>query len=215
MVDGRLTSAAVITDLDGTYVAGNTLKIYLRAGVAELLRRLRPDKALAVCLLVVARKLRFISHNTMKYSSIRLIGTGELLLGKVAAEIRRAINPQVEAVVKKHIESGCKVLMATAAPKFYVRLIWGHDLIASPDRGPDSKGIRKRDAVKKWLDAHEATPALFLTDHSDDLPLAQLVASLGGEIVLVNPSPATVKAFDDADIPAVDLTKFCSRGKNS
>jgi hypothetical protein len=205
MVDG--CKKIVVVDLDGTLVDGNTLAIYLSVGFRYLAKQGRVDKALAVAALVVARKLRLISHHTMKYSAISLIGRDGEMLKQVAKTATSKFNAEVLRMIAKYRSDGCEAWLATAAPAFYARLLWDGVLIASPDGGPDCAGTIKRDAVYAWARKNNAEICTFLTDHSDDLPLAKAVADDGGRVVLVNPSPLTLSIFEAA-IPAEALSKL-------
>ena len=79
MVDRQLgdtldTPGAIVVDFDGTVIAGNSLRWILRLGLKHLLRRLRLPSAIIVATLMLMRKLRLVSHETMKYGSLRVIG---------------------------------------------------------------------------------------------------------------------------------------------
>lgn len=197
MVIRRLNShPATIVDLDGTYVKGNTLKMYLSIGFRDLLRRWQLIKAVKVVALVAARKAKLISHEKMKYASLGLIGRNEHIRHKMEIKVALHKNHDVETFILERMAAGDLILMATAAPGFYVKWLWQGALVASSDNGPDCKGEAKLKAVSNWLAAKNATPSYLLTDHHDDLPLG----SVADNVILVNPSDATVKAFDKAEI---------------
>jgi len=208
MVDGCLNKlSATIVDLDGTYINGNTLKMYLTIGVKDLLRHGRLDKATAIVVLVAVRKLRLIDHESMKYRAIRLIAPTTRVIKQMCDCVKKHINDNVATFLDRRCQAGDIILMATAAPEFYVKWFWDGNLIASPSDGPDCKGDIKRDAVSNWLAAKNAKPANFLTDHHDDLPLAQISET----VILVNPSEKTIEAFKSTcpEAKCRVLTKPC------
>lgn len=193
MVDGRMIKPSVtVVDLDGTLVRGNTLEMYLRTGVAELIRNGRIDKALAVVALVSARKARIISHEAMKYRAFTLLPRTEKIRLKMAETVNDSLNPHVVSFLDQRRAAGDTILLATAAPEFYVRWFWDGNLVASPEHGPDCKGTAKRDAVNSWLSDHGGKIAYFLTDHRDDLPLAKIA----GNTILIDPDKKTLGTFD-------------------
>lgn len=194
---------AVVTDLDGTLIEGNSLKWMLRLGLEEMTRRLRLPSVLAVLSLGALAMMHAVSHETMKYGALRLIGDDSRVADRLRklGESRR--SPRVAAILEEARKRGDRILLASAASESYIDSLWSGERLASPFGGPDLRGERKRAAVEKWLNDNNLRLEAFLTDHHDDLPTARLAASLGAEIYLVNPSEKTRLLFDCNDIPAI------------
>ncbi len=68
-------------------------------------------------------------------------------------------------------------------------------MLVSPPNGPDLRGEVKAEAVKKYLEKNNLSLRYFLTDHSDDLPLARFTRKVGGKVLLVYPKEKSRKAF--------------------
>lgn len=202
MTDSKVT----VVDLDGTYLTCNSLRLYLKVALKYSLRNLRIDRLSEIFLLYLLRKLRLISHETMKYKSIRLGGKSPRMLHEFSVEAHNAVNKKVKTFLDERQKRGESVLLATAAAESYVPLIWDGEYIASPMGGPDCRGIRKRDAVIRWASGRRLSISFFLTDHHEDLPLAEYVIDNGGKVILVNPSSETLEAFP-AGTP-VGVAKF-------
>lgn len=191
---------AVITDLDGTLINGNSLKWILKAGLKRLIRQGRIPSFLAVLMLGGLAWTRLISHETMKYGALRLFGDDEKLMKimhRMGVEHR---NNEVQKILAEAVKQGDRILLASAASESYIRQLWDGEFIASPFGGPDLKGNRKLEAVRTWLHDNNLQLNAFLTDHSDDLPLAEYAQSLGATIYLVNPTPKSKQIFDNANI---------------
>ncbi len=201
MVAGRMTlRKATVVDLDGTYVFRNTLKMFLRIGFTDLLRRGCIGRAIAVAALVAARKARFIKHETMKYKSIGLIGVTPKIKSAMQLAVESSIDSNVKSILEERKSQGDLILMASAAPGFYIRWFWNGHLVASPDCGPDCKSEAKLDAVKTWLHANGAAIGMVITDHYDDLPLARYASQNEAEIIIVSPNEKTVKTLKQAGL---------------
>lgn len=190
MVSGQLNTATVV-DLDGTYVSCNTLHVFIRVA----LRHIPLWRRAAVVSLIVARRLRLISHECMKYRALRLAGGEPAMLADFVTTVKAAVNPRVAAFIEERRAAGDRVLLASAASESYVPLLWDGEFIASPFGGPDLRGRRKADAVAAWLDARRLRIVHFLTDHSDDLPLAREAARRGATVHIINPTPESARAL--------------------
>lgn len=185
-----------VVDLDGTYLTGNSLKLYLKIALKHSLWNLRIDRVLGISLLYFFRKLRFISHEKMKYNAIRIGGKSPHMLRKFSVMAHQMVNGKVKAFLSERHKKGEAILLATAAAESYVPLIWSGEYIASPTGGPDCRSTRKRDAVAQWVSKRGMTISYFLTDHHEDLPLARYVTDNGGFVILVNPSSKTTKIMN-------------------
>lgn len=190
MVERQLTPVMVV-DLDGTLVRGNTLHIALRLG----LRRGSLLSRLAIASWLVARRLRLVSHERMKYAALPRVFAARGVADEFKALVTSSLNSDVVDLISRHEAAGGLVLLATAAAASYVPLIWNGDYVASPAGGPDLRGDAKVRAVDEWVKAHGGRVSMFLTDHQHDLPMARYAAAAGARVVLVNPRPAALEAF--------------------
>lgn len=191
-----------VFDLDGTVVRGNTLHIYIRAGARAMLRQRRLGAFARLLGIMTLRRLKLVSHRTMKFAALRLIAPDERLRRDFTAAVARRRNPAVTALIESARRRGMVVLLATAAPDVYVPWIWADDFIATPVAGNPSRrelrGTLKLQAVSHYAAARGLRLALLATDHRDDLPL--ITAGIP-EIYLVNPDPATRLAVGLTDTP--------------
>lgn len=189
------THPCVFVDLDGTLCRRNSLKLYMREALLHNLRHGRVLQALGAAALMALRQTRCISHPRMKYGCISLLGTDAAIVERVACAIARNRNAAVEAFLSDRRAEGCRIVLATAAPAFYADSVHGvDDVLASPADGPDLNGERKALAIEQYCRTHTLHASWFLTDHHSDLPAMRLVASRGGDILLVNPSRRTQTA---------------------
>ncbi len=172
--DNPLKSAMVI-DLDGTYIQGNTLHIYLRCALKYHLRHVHILRAARMAWLITLRRMGLISHVSMKFRALAEAGHDAALLNYFARSAKPLIHPKVEALRQEYEERGGLTLLATAAADFYVPRIWKGDYVATRvDRNLDRtecRGPEKLRRVQEWLDAHQARMTVVITDHPDDLPL--------------------------------------------
>lgn len=200
MVDRReidsLTPCTVI-DLDGTYIDGNTLKIYLSSGIHYLSSHLKFKPLSSLMSAVAKRKAGLTSHNEMKRVILSTLFPFPEILSKFkdAADIR--INPIVKDLISHRQQLGHRILLATAAPDFYVRSIWRGDFVATqfqPDQPlVECMGEEKLRRVKQWLSDNGCRLDCVVTDHKDDAPLLNYNSE--GQNILVNPSDATLRFF--------------------
>lgn len=193
MVNGQLNhGGATVVDLDGTLVNCNTLHLYIKLGLrhADWLHKV------VISFWLVLRKLKLIKHETMKYRVLELCGQSPVLLEKFRHEVSRNLNKEVTEFLKKRRIAGDRLLLASAAAPSYIPLIWDHEFRASPWGGPDLRGVRKRDAVMRWIEDNELKFNCFITDHRDDLPLALAARRCGALVMIVNPGPKDRKAFE-------------------
>ncbi len=199
MVDRQLDicRGATVIDLDGTYSRQNTLKTYIRLGVRYLLSKWRLTSAVTVTTLVAIRGLKLISHTTMKFNALRIIGKDPELMEKFGAEIKSALNSDVKQFIERRKDAGDRILLATAAADFYIPAIWDGDFVATTfdnnELRLECRGEEKRRRVDQWLESNGLKLNYVLTDHHDDAPL--LKVNRTGQNRLVNPSPETLRFF--------------------
>ena len=192
----------VALDLDGTLIAGNSLHVYIRCGLAQLIRTANIISALKVVALVVLRFVRIISHRRMKFGALAIIPQTDALRQVFTTKIKTMRRPEVEMLIKTFRENGCEVLLATAAADSYVSWIWADRSIATPmQNNParlEMRGERKRDAVLQYASQHDFTLYAVITDHADDLALLNAGAQ---QNILVHPTAETIAAANFAGIP--------------
>lgn len=121
----------MVIDLDGTYVRGNTLHIYLRCALRHHLHRLHLGRVCGISALLALRLLHLISHPAMKFRALRLAGCDAVLLRDFAERVLPLINPKVEQLRLGYEARGGLTLLATAAADFYVPAVWHHDFVAT------------------------------------------------------------------------------------
>lgn len=195
MGDGQPHSRLItVVDLDGTLVRCNTLRVYLRLGLqmAPWYRRV------GIAALLIARRLRLISHERMKYPALRLAGQSPELRERFVAEVKLQINSDVISFIQQRQQAGDEILIATAAAAFYVPWICDYSYVASPWGGPDLRGERKACRVARMLSESNSGIYAVLTDNSSDLPLCRLAREQGAEVLLVNPNPHSARTFSRA-----------------
>lgn len=180
----------VIFDLDGTLMKVNTFTRF----VGWLFRSF-PSLRFRLIMIVVCRKLRFISHAVAKQQILALCDSkvkNESLEAFVDELIKHNLNQAVAQDVAKYCSEGLYVVMATAAPELYAaplaRKLNFSDVIATPFGGDECKGEQKLFRCRQWLTAHQSHIHSFYTDHTDDLPLAEYASQDGGAIVWVKDS---------------------------
>lgn len=213
MVDGcSEIKKVVVADLDGTFINGNTLNMYVRFIVGEMLLRGHVRGAAGILREVIRRKLRKTSHLSMKYA-ILSISQGfvtDRIIDKYVRKTLNHVNPEVAALLEKYRRDGCLTYLATAAPEEYAAAIasrCGFDrCIATPSpNGKESewweaRGPKKADMVENAVAADHGVLVAVITDHYDDIPLMMLNRNGNGVNWLVNPSNVTLLALTETPI---------------
>jgi phosphoserine phosphatase len=165
----------MIIDLDGTYIQGNTLHLFLRCALEYHLHRFHLRRLAGMLWYLGLRRLGRISHAEMKFRCLALAGRDATLLDHFEAEVRPLVHPRVESLRLEYERLGGLTLLATAAPDFYIARIWSGDFVATRmENNPwqrECRGAEKLRRVEEWLGAHRARMAVVITDHPDDLPL--------------------------------------------
>lgn len=185
-----------VVDLDGTYVRGNTLHIYIRCGMAQMLRRLSFGKLLRTFGLLALRRLHLVSHKAMKFGICAMIDPADMRLRrKFKARVEQLINTDV----RKALDKADKLLLATAAPDTYVPWIWEGAYVATamqdnPGR-IECRGEEKMRRIRGVVKYPAELDTLY-TDHSDDIPLMESFY----DVVLVSPSTETVMKVESLGI---------------
>lgn len=191
------TTSLCVVDLDGTYIKGNSLKIYSLCGLKYCAKHLHLSAFLKVLALIVLRKFRLISHETMKFDIFKNFKRYPGICNQFTKIAVKQINPKVEEIINTCKFKGYRVLLATAAPDFYVEKIWSGDFVAtqySEDKiNTECKGYIKLKQVNDWCSVNNCNMKIVMTDHLDDVPL--LCANSNGINILVNPNKNTLRFF--------------------
>ena len=204
MVDGQLTHPGrhiVAVDLDGTIIAGNTLRIYIAEGLRIMARR-NPMRAAAIATLVALRKLRFISHRRMKFAALKRIKPDDVLRERFIRRFDSLRRPEVAEILDRYRHEGATILLATAAADIYIPWIWNEPYVATPTADNperiECRGQAKMLAVKRFMQSDDILEAV-ITDHADDLALLSAGAVTN---YLVDPDTHTLNAVKMAGIEA-------------
>ena len=177
----------VAIDLDGTLIMGNTFRDYLSFCGKKALACCRFDLYLAILWMVLLRKLRLVSHARMKRellleTSVFFSQKGRLV--KFVEEELQKLNPKVLAQIEAFRNQGFILALVTAAPVSYAqemadRLCFDACL-ATPlpsflqqEMWQENKAENKVESLQQWLAAENLLLSSVITDHTDDLPLAQ------------------------------------------
>ena len=171
-ITGR--TPCTVVDLDGTYIDGNTLKIYLRCGIGYGLRKRLFKTSLRLLAAVASRKCGLIGHERMKETILSALYPHDEILPAFKKKALAAVNPGVRSLLTRNRDRGHRILLATAAPDYYVRSIWNGDFVAT-------------------VENNGCTMDTVVTDHSDDSPVVS--ANTYGINILVKPSKSTLRFF--------------------
>ena len=173
----------VAVDLDGTLVDGNTLHLYIRAAIGEMMRGWRVGALGYTLGMLALRRLGLVSHRTMKFGIFGRIRHTPGLARRFAREAGCRRRADVDALIGRLREGGYEVLLATAAPAQYVRLLWQGDFVATdmdaatnPGR-TECRGDEKLRRVATYAAARGLTLTAAVSDDlTDDAPLLGAVA---------------------------------------
>ena len=202
MVDGHALKKLVAVDLDGTLIHGNSLRLYLWCALRDCVRRRHPLTAARICAVLALRVARIYSHRRMKWRLLQLGGASTSLKNDFTARIKAMMRDDVTQILRTKSDSGCRIVLATAAPDLYIPWFWEGDYLASATfDNPghiECRGSNKLKAVTAYAAKNGMTLDTVLTDHIDDLAL--LTADVAHRI-LVNPSARTLAAVNMAGIP--------------
>lgn len=188
---------ATVVDLDGTYIAGNTLRMYIKCGLIRSLRSGHVFNAARVVSYLLARRLRFISHITMKAGILTALGRERSFMHEFIVSAKHSVNVDVETLIENERRLGHRVLLATAAPDFYVKELWSGDFVATTDccneDQVECRGDEKLRRVREWLEKSGCHLHMVVTDHQDDAPL--VCFNHRGVNVLVRPDRNSLSLF--------------------
>ena len=192
------TSPCTVVDLDGTYIEGNTLKIYLQCGISHLLKKGKFTSLFKLATIILLRRLHLISHLRMKQTIIDTLYSYPQIAVSSSLNAKQIVNQKVKALINRNKNNGHKIIIATAAPDFYVRQMVGeYEYVASEyipgKRLTECRGEEKLRRVENWMKENNCRLDTVVTDHHDDAPL--ITANPDGTNILVNPSKSTLRFF--------------------
>lgn len=207
MVDGHETRKKLaVVDLDGTLVAGNTLHIYIKCALTDALRRGNVKMAAILSGLAALRAARLISHRGFKFRALDSIRPSERLRRRFTKVVSSSFRPEVLAVISGMKSEGIEVLLASAAPGFYIPWFWNGDFIATPIKDnttrTELRGTMKLMGVNSYAEKHGLRLYAVITDHSDDLPLLKAGAIRN---ILVKPSANTLMTAKLAGVAHLEV----------
>lgn len=192
-------------DLDGTYIRGNTLKMYIKAGCGYLAHSGRFWRLLNVLGWVVARRMRLIPHVKMKRKAAKAIGWNENIDSRFSSMVPANINPAVQNLMRDFENAGGRCVMASAAFGFYIPAISSLPFVATGLTDKiECRGDEKCRRLSKWLNDNDCVLHSVVTDHKDDIPLLKMPCVCR---YLVNPSADTIRAVEDAGVKDVVIMK--------
>lgn len=205
--------SALVIDLDGTLLHTNTFRDYLSFCGRCAMHAFRLDLALIIAFWIALRKLRIISHATMKRHLMQrtvLFMQRKSRMDDFVEEELLLVNPQVKAELERYRNRGHLLILATAAPAFYAKAIaddfrldacLGSLLPSEVVIGDwkENKGEEKVRVLSHFLQQHDATLDAVITDHHDDLPL--LRKNSQGTNLLVGPTSQTEALIKKENIP--------------
>ena len=174
----------IIVDLDGTLLSGNSLKFLTKFLFKILIKKHQIGEIIKLSHLIIVRKTKFIPHKKMKYN---IIQSANLFLNKQDIENFAKIlyenrNRKVEDLLKSYKTFGNTILIATAAPDFYLESFVklfdtldmkhiGSKLTSAYENFIENKGVEKLRTVESYLKENNLNCIGVITDHEDDLPL--------------------------------------------
>lgn len=200
---------AVVVDLDGTLVDINTFKAYIEYNFKVALRKGRIDVCARLFLNVLLRKIRWISHDVMKYHI--LCATNGLMTRKkldiLVDKLLLSLNQDVINLCFRYMREGYYVLLSTAAPENYASILSerlsldGVCATAIPNKkqewNENVKSIKCENTIS-YLKDKGLSLDILITDHYDDLPLLNIHKERN---ILVRPYNKTIEHLNNKGIP--------------
>lgn len=174
---------AIVVDLDGTLLAANTFRDYLKFSYGEAFRTLHLQICCLLLFYAILRILRLISHAKMKYYILKITQNfvvEERIDRFVDLEMKK-VRAEVIEILEEHKRIGSISILATAAPENYAlplsKRFYFDDCCATPIvhtafvEWHENKGTEKLKNVLNILEKRHAQLDVVVTDHKDDLPL--------------------------------------------
>lgn len=202
---------AFVVDLDGTLLEKNSFNVFFSFSLSVAFSRFRLPTMTSLLFLAACRRLRLTSHRRLKHALLSFATKNftDNDRKRLAAKLASLINKEVAEAMKQAKKSNKIIVVATAAPAFYVVPLAeaaGADFVVATeftdrfDQFSEARGEEKKNLVLSLLQREGLTLDSVFTDHKDDLPL--LLAN-DGKNILVNPDPKSLSAIEKAGV------KFC------
>lgn len=209
----------VVVDLDNTLVAVNSLKEMTVMLLWKLIKTGKTGDLYRVLTQILKRRFHLIPHSDMKHTLVTaaLKNFTDSDIDSLAEKLNCKINSRVKDIIIQNFEKGNFVLLATAAPDFYLGKFIEKsgfkniDYIGTPFQTtlPDykeNKGEEKLGKVLKYLKDNDLECVSVISDHEDDLPLFKYFQHC--ENYLVKPDTNTIESIkqnlnSDSDFPTI------------
>ena len=204
----EINNGCVVVDLDNTLLNVNSLKELTKFLLVKLFKKKSVKDLADISKAIVLRKLRVYSHIKMKHIIVR---KAQNMLSESDIEsftdlLLTKLNPQVLSILNKFQEKNCRILIATAAPDFYLpsfinKLPFGSiDFLATHYSTNlrdyiENRNQKKSENVKNYLSENNLKCVSVISDHYDDLPLFKSFEKTDN--YLISPSSATLKIIRD------------------
>lgn len=214
---------AIITDLDGTLLSGNSMRIFMKNLPSLLMKKKAYSDAFKSLWWIGMRSIRLVSHKTMKWhlAEIARRNLSASDWNGLAEKMAEFVNPVVKDIIESRQrelsgnpgitgEKESAVVIASAAMEDYVKplcRIMGYDNYIATEFTPlkfdyeEMRGESKLRAIRELLESEDLQLDTFLTDHYDDCPT---VEAFPGETIIVNPSERHEALFRE-----IGVTRFC------
>lgn len=200
------TNKLIVVDLDGTLVTVNSLHLFFKCAMSQMLKKGQLWRLTKSLTTLTARRLHLVSHIGMKYQMLSYIKTTKTLKQEFKNKLTKHINSAVLDIINNSHKQGDRILIATAAPDVYMDVaaslpgLDDADIISSYYTSSEgnllarediieNRGQVKAHRVNRYLHDHNKELAAVITDHADDMPLIDLAQSSGATIYLTGPNP--------------------------
>lgn len=191
----------VVVDLDGTLLQTNTFKDYIVFVIKEGVHHFKLHIAIFLFFWVLCRKLRLITHETMKYQVLRASQSfmTESRLRSFVSQIETKQNMKVVKLCQQFHREGYYMLLSTAAPENYVQVLYSDFsfdyycaslLPQNETQWRENVRDQKKNNTLKILHEENVSLEIMITDHHDDLPLLKVSKRKN---ILVSPTVKTIK----------------------
>jgi phosphatidylglycerophosphatase C len=202
---------SVIFDLDGTLARRDTYLLFLFCCLKEFGLKRRPTSHLPFY--VVFYCCGFITKARLKEAFLQSVLSGvslerlrPIVEKYVAGLIKSGLNRRILKILQNHLNSGDRVILATASFDLYVERLAERlrvpnvvctraevclGVVTGRILGKNCRGPEKVQRLEALLAPEDWRNSILYTDHHSDLPLLQRVS----QGVLVHPSFLTRLAF--------------------
>lgn len=205
MVDRREINpkGCVVVDLDNSLIRSNSLIILAKFLSKQLFYKKEYHQLYLLVKVILKRKLKKISHKEMKHlivtQSQNFLSPDQI--NEFSKILNKEKNDNVDKLLQKYKVKGYHLLLATAAPDFFIPYFLKNlkftdiDYIATPYNSSvalyiENNGVVKLQNVVNFLENNNYECEAVVTDHEDDLPL---ILKFPSKIYLVNPSYKTLE----------------------